>query len=656
MNSAGSGDSSPLSRHFSKEPAMPCLTSLTSLAISFQKLTKRLASAAFGISAACVFLMMLPVVMDVLMRLLAHQSIPGIVEIEELCMLLLIMTGLAWPQSSGGHIQVEILMEHVPQSIREAFFLFHSLVMTLFSAFLAWHMALSTVKKFHEMEVTMDLSMPLWPFFGMAAAGAAILCLCVLAECLRRLAGMLDGRRLLAIACVFTAAALFLALPWLLKGGAFTASYWLLGCAAFGLLIALLLLQLPIAFAMGLVGILGLMLIRTPPMAAVSVLGIMPFSVSMSFVMTVIPMFILMGEFALHAKISEELFDAASVWLGALPGGLAIASVAGCAGFAAICGDSLATGMTMASVALPEMNRHGYHKGLSCACLAAGGTLGILIPPSIGFIFYSIITEESLGRLFLAGVVPGVMLAAIFSTMVVLMALRHPDLAPRSARSSMGQKIRAVRGVFPMLALVMLVLGGMLGGLFSPTEGGAVGAFGTLLYALVKRSISRKNFVDSLKSTAFITAKLMFILVGVNILGSFLAITRLPFELADAVLATSANKYLIFMLIVALYLILGCMMNIIPLMLLTLPAIFPTVTALGFDPVWFGVVTVLLMEMGLITPPVGMVVFGISGMPGAAPMMSIFRFVLPFVIAMLTGVAMMTAFPQIALFLPNLLM
>ena len=443
--------------------------------------------------------------------------------------------------------------------------------------------------------------------------------------------------------------------PWLLEDTPLAWEYLMTGGILFIGLMILLFLRMPIGYAMAIIGMLGLMIIEENHLNPLHMLGMGVPSSVMSFTLSVVPLFILMGELALQAGISTDLFNAASKWLGHKPGGLAIASVTGCAGFAAICGDSLATAMTMSSVALPEMKRHNYNMGLSCACLAAGGTLGILIPPSVGFIFYAIITEESLGKLFLAGVAPGILLAAMFCLAVYIMARRHPELAPRGPEYPLSEKLRSLTGVIPMLGLVVLVLGGILFGFFSPNEGGAVGAFGTFIYAFISKKLTKEGFIKALQGTVSMTTKLFLILIGVGLLGYFFAASRIPFELADAVLAATTNKWLIFLLVVLLYIALGCMLNVIPMILLTLPALYPTIQALGFDPIWFGVVTVILMEMGQITPPVGINVFAMSSAAPHVPMMAIFHRIVPYFTTMLFMVLLLTIFPAIATWLPEVL-
>ncbi len=315
----------------------------------------------------------------------------------------------------------------------------------------------------------------------------------------------------------------------------------------------------------------------------------------------------------------------------------------------------MATAATMASVALPEMREKKYDPGLACAALAAGGTLGILIPPSTGFIFYALVTEVSIGQLFVAGIIPGLLLSAIFIISLLLFAKFRSDLAPRGEATTWGEKLRATKGVVVMLALIALILGGILFGWFSPNEGGAVGAASTFLYALARRRVTWANFKSSLEATVRVTSSLLLILIGVGLLGYFLASTALPFDLADMVVGLNANRYVILAAVVVFYIVMGCIMNVIPMILLILPAIYPSIVGLGYDPVWFGVVVVLLMEMGQITPPVGINVFALSSIATDVPMADIFRRIVPFFFGILFLIFLLSVFPGLVLWLPNLL-
>ena len=614
---------------------------------------ERICTFFYNLCGIGIFFMMAITCIDVGMRFFAQSPLGGSIELTELTMFLILFFGLGKIQLSESHIAVDLLTDKLSPRAGERVFMFVSLLTALLAVLMSRYLFLSFLDKMQSGEYTPALFLKLSVFIVFGLAGALVFTLAAL----RNIVTHIGKMKSLGISMFpsFLAAVLVAMLPLLLHDTEFSYDYAKVGFFSIALLITLILLRVSIAGAMCITGIVGLMIISLTPEQGLNVLLSMPAS-TMNYSYSVIPMFVLMGEFVLHAKIGEALFASCSLWLGHYPGGLAIAGLSGCAGFSAICGDSLATALTMTSVALPEMKRYRYNSAFSSACLAAGGTLGILIPPSVGFIFYAIVTEQSIGRLFLAGFLPGFTLLILFCIMTGIIAIRHPELAPRGNPVPLKEKIRSLYQLIPMLGLIVFMLGGMFGGIFSPTEAGAVGAGGTFLYALCRRSLSWKAFISSLFHSADICVKCTFILLGVSILGAFLATTQLPFMLADMVTEMHANRYVVLACIVLMYIGLGCLFNVVPMILPTLPAIFPTVQACGFDPIWFGVITVLLMEMGQITPPVGIIVFAISGMEGAAPMNLIFRHVMPYILCILICVVIMTIFPEIVLYLPEKLM
>ena len=329
-------------------------------------------------------------------------------------------------------------------------------------------------------------------------------------------------------------------------------------------------------------------------------------------------------------------------------------TIGACAGFAAICGSSLAAGVTMGKVALPEMERYQYDPRLATGCVASGSTLGILIPPSLGFILYGLLTEESVGKLFMAGILPGILLSALFIATIFVMAKRNPAIGPPGERVSLKEKVLSLRHTWAMLALFLLVMGGIYGGFFTPSEAGAVGAFGSIVITFISGKLTFDKLVTTILQTGQMTAMVLILLVGSMIFMSFLSITKLPFSVADYVAALSLPKYALFAVIIFIYLILGMFMDAMSSMVITVPIIYPTILVLGFDPIWFGVIMVLVVEMGLITPPVGMNVFVLSSVTNES-LGTIFRGTTPFVFAILIGIILMTIFPKIALFIPSLM-
>lgn len=419
------------------------------------------------------------------------------------------------------------------------------------------------------------------------------------------------------------------------------------------ILVILLLLRMPIAFAMAFIGFLGFAYLGGVD-AAFGVLGKVSYRTVADYNVSLVPLFILMGAVASNMGISGDLYYTGYRWLGQLSGGLAMATIAGCAGFAAVCGSSMATAVTMGRVALPEMKKYNYNPALASGCVAAGGTLGILIPPSMGFILYGILTGESIGMLFMAGILPGIILASLFIITITVVTRGNPQMGPPGPRTSFRDKIVSLKYTWMMLALFGLIMGGIYLGVFTPTEAGAIGAFGAIIISVIGRRFNRKKFVASLLEAGQTTAMILLILVGAMIFMRFLAISKLPFMLADFVSGLPLPSYTIFIAIVFIYIILGMFLDIISAEALTIPILFPVVIAMGFNPIWFGVIMVLVMEMGLITPPVGMNVFCLAGVTDI-PLTTIFRGVLPFVAAMVVCIAIVAIFPQVALFIPNMM-
>lgn len=427
-----------------------------------------------------------------------------------------------------------------------------------------------------------------------------------------------------------------------------------IGYIGIAILIILLFSGIHIGVVMGLVGFFGMAYINGWG-AGLGVLKTVPLTTFANYGLSVVPLFILMGSLCFHAGISKDIYDTVHSWLGHLRGGLSMATVGACAGFAAVSGSSLATAATMGTVALPEMKRYKYAQTLATGCVAAGGTLGILIPPSVPLIIYGILTQQSIGKLFLAGIIPGVLQAAFYMAVVHILCLRNPLLGPPGPKTSLVEKISSLKKTWVVLLLFLLVIGGIYLGWFSPTEAAGVGAFGAFIFAIAMRRLRWSNFKDSIVGTTKTTAMIFVIFLGAMILGYFLAATRLPFEIASFVSGVSVNRYVILLLILLVYLFLGCIMDSLAMILLTVPIFFPLITALGFDPIWFGIIIVRVTEIGLITPPVGLNVFVIKGIAKDVPMYTIFRGILPFLLADIFHVGLLIALPQIALLLPGLM-
>jgi len=416
-------------------------------------------------------------------------------------------------------------------------------------------------------------------------------------------------------------------------------------------LFLLLALRMQIGFSMALVGFLGFAVLSSFN-SSFSIMGMEPFKIGAGYSLTVIPLFILMGQFANHSKMGFEIYQTVYRWIGFLPGGLSMATIGACAGFAAISGSSLAAAATMGMVALPEMSRFKYDHALATGCVAAGGTLGILIPPSTVMIIYGILTEQPIATLFIAGILPGLLLTGLFILAVYIVTKIKPGLGPPGPKFSMKERIYSLKDTWSIFSLFLLVIGGLYTGWFTPTEAAGVGAFGAFAITLIKKRLTWDNLKRSLAQTVRTTAMVFLILIGAHIFGYFLTISQIPDQLSIFATEWGLSKYIILAMIIFAYIIMGCFMEGLALMVLTIPIVYPMVLELGFDPIWFGVIITLVMEMSLITPPVGINVFIISGIAKDVPMYVIFRGIIPFWCAMLVCVILLILFPQIALWLP----
>lgn len=424
------------------------------------------------------------------------------------------------------------------------------------------------------------------------------------------------------------------------------------GVLGIAVLFILLILRMPVAFAMMSVGFVGYWLLEGLRSAG-GVLLTESYSAVSNYNLIVVPMFVLLGNISSAAGFSRGLYDAAFAWVGAVRGGLASASVLGCAVFAAVSGSSVATAVTLGKVALPEMKRLGYASHLATGSIAAGGTLGFLIPPSTGFVLYAILTEESIGRLFMAGVLPGLLLTALFMGAIWLIAFFNPEAGPRGARMPLREKLRTLGDAGPLLGVIVLSIGGIYAGVFTPVEASGIGAALVIVLALVRRRLTVPAFKEAVMSTLSTSAMLYTIVIGANVLNPFFAITHIPATLGEGLGALGLGPYGTLFVIIAAYIVLGMFMDGLSMLVVTIPVVFPVIIALGFDPIWFGVVAVIVIEMGMISPPVGLNVFVVRGVAGDVPLATVFRGVLPFIAAMIIALGLIIAFPGIALVLPN---
>ena len=420
----------------------------------------------------------------------------------------------------------------------------------------------------------------------------------------------------------------------------------------FALLILLFLLRMPIAYGMVLIGFLGFAYVISVE-GALSVMAKDFWVMFSSYTLTVIPMFVFMGTIAFYSGIGGRLYDAAYKFFGQQRGGLCLATIVACAGFGAMCGSTIAETAAMGKVTLPEMKRYNYDVSLATACVASAGGLAILIPPSTIFIVYGVMTEESIGKLFAAGIFPGLVLTALFAITINILTRFNPDLAPPGPKATWKERIASLSGVIEMVLLFALVMGGLFIGWFTPTEAGGAGAAGALVIALVRRQLSWRSFLNALTDTTRITAMVFLIVTAATVFGHFMAVTRVPFTLSEWVGGLGVSPNVIMGFIIFGYLIAGCFMDSLAMVTLTVPITYPLAISLGFNGIWFGVIIVLVCEMGVITPPVGVNVYVIKGVAPEVPLETIFRGIWPFLGAEIVCTVILMFFPQIATFLPS---
>lgn len=423
----------------------------------------------------------------------------------------------------------------------------------------------------------------------------------------------------------------------------------LIGCVA---MCFLLFCSMPVSISMGIAGAVGFALMTTNR-AAMAMLSADLYDTFANYNLTVIPLFILMGQVAFHAGISGRLFDAANRWMSGLRGGLAMATVGACAAFGAICGSGPATAATMAAVALPEMRKYKYDDALASGTVAAGGTLGMLIPPSVVFIVYGILTEQSIGKLFISGILPGILMSLLFCGAIYVQCLLKPSIAPKTARVGWRDRFKSLLGVIETLLLFAFVMGGMFIGWFTPTEGAAMGALGSILIATLGGNCSWKLLWRATQETIRTSCMVLVIVAGATIFGHFLAITGLPTALAEWLAGLPLPPVITMALIIFFFLVAGCFVDGLALILLTIPIFYPVVLKLGFNAIWFGVIIVIVTQMGAITPPVGMNVYVVSGVDRSLSLQTIFRGTFPFLLATIATCVLLMIFPSLATWLPS---
>jgi tripartite ATP-independent transporter DctM subunit len=622
-----------------------------------ERVTAPLAGAMDVAGRVLLAAMVLLVTSDVALRYLFNSPIKGSFELIELMLVGISFLCLAHTQLKKGHVSVTLVTEKLAPTTIALLECGTYLLCLVIATLITWQGVIQAQAIKGDGIASDLLLIPIFPIMWAVVFGCLILCLVFLIHLLKALTRVLNSNFTLLpwLTPVMLAALAIATLPFWLDTLPWDLSRPAVGAIAVIIMILLLVSGMLIGPVMALIGFLGFAYLVNFE-AGNALLGTVPFRSAASHSMSTIPLFVLMGMLCFHSELSSEFYRTTRNWMGKLPGGLAISTIGGCAGFAAVSGSSLATAVTMGTIALPEMRRYRYADSLACGCVAAGGSIGILIPPSIVFIIYAGLTEESIGRLFIAGIVPGILEAILYILLIYFMCKLKPALGPPGPSASFKEKITSLKDTWGIVVLFILVIGGIYMGLFTPTEAAGVGAFGAFILGVIKKKMTWAKLNLSLKDAVTNTAMIMLLLIGANIFGYFLTMSQIPFLLSDFVVALPFPKAVTMWAILIVYIILGGIMPVIPAVILTIPIFYPVVTGLGYDPVWFGVIVVMVVEIGQITPPVGINVFALAGVAKGIPLATVYKGILPFLITDILRVILVFFFPALALYLPSLMM
>lgn len=624
---------------------------------SLERLINLLAELTNTIGGGILLLMVFFTTADVVLRYAFNRPITGSIEFTEFMMAIVAGLAVAYTAAHKGHISVELVVERFSPRAQAVINSITCLLTLGAFAVISWQSIVIAENFRLAHHVSAVWRIPIYPFMYVVAFGAAIVCLVLFVNLIDYLTQVIKGMRRRVWAWLI----LLMALIWVL----FAAPFWgeeliwgvspiTAGIVGTVMLIVLLFSGMQVAMTMGLIGFLGMAYVNNVG-AGLSIMGTSPYDTIASYTNSVVPLFVLMGCLCFYSGITKDLFRTANSWLGRLPGGLAIASIGATALFSAVSGSSTAASAAMGTVVLPEMKRYNYDPKLATGSIAAGAGLDILIPPSIVLVIYGILTEQPVGKLLVAGIIPGIVGTILFIIIIYVLCKRNPLLGPRGPSTSFREKVVSLKGTGAVLAIFIICFGGLYAGVFTPTEAAGIGAFGSLIFSLTRKGFGWRSLADSLNDTALTTGMCAIILAGGILFGYFLAVSRLPFAIADIAIGLEVNRYLILGGIIIIYLFLGCIMSALAMIIITVPIFFPVIVALGFDPIWFGIMIGVTVEMGMITPPVGMNVFVIKGVAKDIPMHTIFQGIVPFFIAYMCLAVLLIVFPQIATFLPNMM-
>lgn len=596
------------------------------------------------------------ITLDVTLRYFFNMPIKGSYEVVQFMLAAIVFLGLGFVQKEKGHVSISLVTSKLSDEKRAVIGTATYLLSLIIFLLIGWRCIVQAEALRHSGATSDVLSIPNYPFLWLAAFGSLLICLVYVIDFLKSLKGVLDECEQpwlwLSLGGLFVLMVIMLPiwLTWL----PFELSRPVVGIIGVALLILLLFSNMPIGPILALIGFIGFAYLVNMK-ASLGILSTSPFRTSSTHALSTIPLFVLMGMLCFHAELSKDIYTTIRNWVGKLPGGLAMSTVGGCAGFAAVSGSSMATAVTMGTIALPEMRRYKYDDGLACGCVAAGGSIGILIPPSIAFIIYAGLTELSIGKLFMAGIIPGLMEALFYLITIYILCSIRPELGPPGPSSTWREKIVSLKDTWGILVLFTLVMGGIYGGVFTPTEAAGIGAFGALILGFVKRTLTIEKILLGLADATKNSSMLLLMLVGAHVFSYFLTMTQIPFILSDFVVSLPVPNWVMVWAILGVYIILGCILPIIPAIVLTIPIFLPVITNLGYNPIWFGVIVVTMAEIGQITPPVGINVFALAGVAKDVPQEKIFKGIFPFLIADLVRVVLIFFIPALALFLPSLM-
>jgi len=608
------------------------------------------------VGAGVLAVMMFLIAADVAMRYIFNSPIPGAQEVSEFMLIMVIFFGIGYAGFQRRHVFVDLVINRLSSLNRLILDSIVNAFCFIIFAIVAWRAVTYALYIQSMGGQSLMLRLSLSPFIMLIAFGSALLAIVLLSQFIGSVVPAMLRNRWKTAIWLLVGFVIVSFLLWVSFAGQNlfgNVSPFVVGVTGIVVLFLLLSTGMPIGFVMITVGFLGVVFLRGAE-AGLNNLGNVPYR-ACSFEFVVIPLFILMGELALHSKLSSDLYNAAYKWLGQFKGGLASATVAGCAGFAAICGENVAVATTMGAVSLPEMKKYKYDPGLAAASVASAGTLGVLIPPSLALILYGLLTQQSIGTLFIAAIVPGVLMAVLMMLMIHVRVHFNPALGPPGPKTSWREKITSLKGVWGILALFALVMGGIYFGIFTPTEGAGIGAFGAFVFTIITKRFKKRNFATALISATNATAMALIILIGASMFSVFMSVSTLPQQLATAVTTSNFPPIVVLLLVTFVLVLVGCVMSGIATLLLTVPVFYPALMQSGFDPIWIGIYMAIMWNVACITPPVGITVFVIKGVAPEIPMYTIFKGVVPFLIVMVICIALLVAFPQIVTFLPALL-